>query len=312
MIKATDVQDCSARIDASVPRPQVPGVSSVRYLLSKLRDRDKLRKLVAERLTEPLHLNIASLFAACGPFRVKVAFDLVLRPQYAYGVLRAAELAALHGIRKIYCIEFGVAAGSGLMNMAYMAAKTSKITGVTIEVHGFDTGAGMPPPVDYRDHPELYATGDFPMDFPRLQQQLPENANLHIGQLSETVPRFLSNLDGAIGLVALDVDYYSSSKIALQVFDAQATDYLPACLLYVDDMHHVTHNPWSGEILAINEFNASHNNRKIAPYAFLRSERLFKNAAWIDHFFVMHTLDHPVRVHGIGQSQRRLDNPYLN
>ena len=50
------------------------------------------RRILRERLTEPLHLNVASLFvAAFGSVRSKIAFDLIQRPHYAYGLLEAAD-----------------------------------------------------------------------------------------------------------------------------------------------------------------------------------------------------------------------------
>ena len=45
-------------------------------------------------------------------------------------------------------------------------------------------------PRDYRDHPDLYATGDFAMDVERLKAVLPPNAELRIGEVGETVPEF--------------------------------------------------------------------------------------------------------------------------
>lgn len=276
-----------------------------------LSGREGFSGLLAGRLGAPLHLNIASVLAALGPFKTKVAFDLVQRPQYAYGVLRAAELAALHGVSRISCLEFGVASGAGLMNMAYLAERAAKATGVDIEVHGFDTGRGMPPPVDTRDHPELYATGDYPMDQERLKKSLPENAELHLGPLGETLPRYLSEFDSTVGFVSLDVDYYSSATDALKVFDGPAVHYLPATLLYVDDVDAETHNPWCGELLAIREFNESREHRKIGTYRGLRSQRIFKNAFWMDRFFLVHVLDHPVRIHGRREPQRIIANSYL-
>ena len=47
-----------------------------------------------ERLSEPLHLNAISAFVALfGSFRRKVEYDLVLRPQNAFGILKAADSA---------------------------------------------------------------------------------------------------------------------------------------------------------------------------------------------------------------------------
>jgi hypothetical protein len=75
------------------------------YLLRKLREREKLRKILCERLTEPLHLNFAAMIALLSSYKARVAFDLVTRPQYAYGVLRAAELAVELQNKKIACVD---------------------------------------------------------------------------------------------------------------------------------------------------------------------------------------------------------------
>jgi hypothetical protein len=53
----------------------------------KLRERRIWERILIERLTEPLHLNLLSLPAAVGPFRMRVAFDLVLRQHHAWGLL---------------------------------------------------------------------------------------------------------------------------------------------------------------------------------------------------------------------------------
>jgi hypothetical protein len=41
------------------------------------------------------------------------------------------------------------------MNMAHVARLIERSTGVSIRVHGFDTGKGMPDLLDHRDRPEL-------------------------------------------------------------------------------------------------------------------------------------------------------------
>ncbi|MHB8470770.1 MAG: hypothetical protein ACYDCH_13610, partial [Gaiellaceae bacterium] len=61
-------------------------------LSSLLRRRDIWRRIAVERLTEPLHLNgIALLVAAAGSTRARVAFDVLVRQQHAYGLLAAAD-----------------------------------------------------------------------------------------------------------------------------------------------------------------------------------------------------------------------------
>lgn len=179
------------------------------------------RRIFMERLTEPLHLNVLSGFVALfGSYRAKIAFDLIVRQHNAFCILKAADIAKERGIGEVYLLEFGVAAGAGLMNMAEIAARVTACTGVQFRLAGFDTGEGMPPAVDYRDHPEHYQEGDFQMDFEALRTRLPKNTELILGNIRDTVPAFLARLDPAcpIGYVVLDVDYYSSSKDALAIF----------------------------------------------------------------------------------------------
>ena len=65
------------------------------------------RRILRERLTEPLHLNVASSFvAAFGSVRSKIAFDLQ-RPHYAYGLLEAADQAREAGLRAFTAVELG-------------------------------------------------------------------------------------------------------------------------------------------------------------------------------------------------------------
>src|SRR3954451_22788552 len=150
------------------------GISSLPYLRNKLAQWTRVRRILLERLTEPLHLNLLAIpVLLFGSYRTKIAWDLVIRQQYAYGILRAADLAREQGRDAVTVVEVGVASGAGVMNMALIAENVSRLTGVSITVHGFDTGTGMPAPVDYRDHPDLYAEGDFPMDFGALQTILP-------------------------------------------------------------------------------------------------------------------------------------------
>jgi hypothetical protein len=271
-------------------------------------------RVLRERLGEPLHLNLLSLpVALFGSLETKIYFDLVLRQPNAFSLLEAARIAKRAGLSSFVAAEFGVAAGAGLMNMCDLARRISKRTGVAIRVVGFDTGTGMPEPLDYRDHPDLYRPGDFPMDEQALRQALPDFAELHIGPIATTVKTFVQSLSPAapLGYVALDVDYYSSSKDALAVFSGDADKYLPHVLLYVDDMQFARHNPWQGELLAISEFNEAHSERKIAPYNFLREWRLFKRAVWISQMYGVYILDHPAIHARKPREPVHLSNPYL-
>jgi hypothetical protein len=269
------------------------------YLLNRLIKGGRYKKVMLERLTEPLHLNFLSLFVAIfGSYGTKVGWDLVTRQQYAFPLLWAARHAKELGFQRISAVEFGVAQGNGLLNMCELARRTTAFTGVEIDVYGFDTGAGMPAPIDYRDIPEFFQTGDFPMQDPNeLRARLPGNAKLIIGDIAQTVKGFVENLspDAPLGFVSIDVDYYSSTVPCLGILKGDVRKFLPMFPIYFDDLGIDAVNPWNGEALAINEFNAEQELRKIAPFTYLRAKRIFKNPQWIEAMYMAHFHDHPLR-----------------
>lgn len=257
------------------------------------------KRIFVERLSEPMHLNILSLFVYIfGSFRQKIDFDLVLRSQHAFALLKAADHAASNGKNRVTVIEFGVANGAGLFNMQNIAKKITKSTGVSFDIFGFDTAEGMPPPESYKDHPDLYREGDFPMDFEKLQKALDSNTSLIIGPIQETIKKFIERdfEDSPIAFISIDVDFYSSTVQSLKVLEMSPNQYLPRVTIYLDDLQDDSHNSWCGESAAINEFTESHEFRKIERHTFLRGYRIFKNARWIDHMFFAHILDHPKRI----------------
>jgi hypothetical protein len=287
------------------------------FIFKKIFNLYILKRIFVERLTEPLHLNIISIFVLIfGSFRAKIDFDLILRCQHAYALLHAAEYAKNLGLKSITVIEFGVASGAGLLNISDISRGIYKITGIEFNIIGFDTGGGMPPPKSYRDHPDLYAKGDFPMDIDELKRRLPSNVKIVIGDISSTIKEFLCNItaESPIAFVSIDVDYYSSTKDALLLFDGEPHLYLPRVQIYLDDLEDMAHNSWCGELLAVNEFNSTREMRKIERHKFLRGYRVFKNARWIDHMFQLHVLDNKIRCQ-ISEHKIRapivLSNPYL-
>lgn len=284
--------------------------------LRKIKEPHIWKRIIYERLTEPLHLNALSIpVALFGTYRMRIAFDLVVRHHNAFAILKAADQAKMLGLSKIMVLEFGVAMGGGLMNMCLIAKRVSAITGVAITVVGFDTGEGMPPARDYRDHPDLYWAGDFPMDVAALRNRLPENGRLIVGDITTTVAQFLRDdvrPDCPIGYAVIDVDYYSSTVGALQVFDNDPRLYLPIAYLYLDDIELDAHNFGAGELLAVDEFNRKGELRKIYRNEFLENQRLFQKAVWIKHMFQLHVMDHPTRLEvSRPNAARVMGNPYF-
>jgi len=277
---------------------------------------DIWRRIFVERLTEPLHLNFLSLFvAAFGTSRAKIAFDLILRQEYAYGMQQAAALAKARGLSRVTVVELGVGAGTGLLNLCSIARSLSPACGVRFEIVGFDSGAGLPAPADYRDHPEAYGRGWYPMNREKLEGALAGAATLVLGDLSETVAPFVKRLDPSapVGFAILDVDYYSSAKHALELFAGPPSVYLPYFPVYVDDIKLPSHNSRAGEALAIEEFNREHPFRVLEFDRFLVHSRIFKHAQWLSHMHKLHVLDHAERNDLSNRAFiRDPGNPYLS
>lgn len=285
------------------------------YAVPKLRLRRVWTKVFHERLTEPLHLNaLSAAVFLLGSYSRKIDFDLIVRQEHAYGLLKAARAAATQRLRAVTVLEFGVASGAGLMNIAHVAERLTRETGVRFTIYGFDTGVGMPLPRDYRDHPEYYQAGDFRMDARVLRRALPSNAHLVLGELTDTVPDFVRGVseDEPIGFVSVDVDYYHSTVDALRVFEGPPEKYLPLVPVYFDDTSLENHNSWCGELLAIREFNDRNDTRKIEYHRHFADWRIFRNAAWIRQMYFLHVLDHPARaVRQPSEVKRYIENPYV-
>jgi hypothetical protein len=133
------------------------------------------------------------------------------------------------------------------------------------------------------------------MDVDELRSRLRE-ARLVLGDISETVPTFVDTHDPApVAFVAVDLDYYSSTVDALEIFDLSDSRVLPRVLCYFDDIvgeDHVLQNDHVGELLAIREFNLDRKECKILPVNGLAAKRVLP-ADWNESMLAMHRFDHP-------------------
>src|SRR5688572_8744817 len=113
------------------------------------------RSAVAFRAALQPHLIAKALITrfSIGSFEFRLALDALPRPAYGYGVYHAAQLAERLKVPEIAVLEFGVAAGGGLMQMEQTAADVMRVSRTKIKVYGFDTGVGLPEHSDYRDLP---------------------------------------------------------------------------------------------------------------------------------------------------------------
>ena len=255
-----------------------------------------LRSAVAFRAALRPHLIAKALLTrfGIGSFEFRLALDALPRPAYGYGVYHAAQLAERLNIPEIAVLEFGVAAGAGLVQMEQVAAEVEAVSPTRIKVFGFDTGIGLPAHSDYRDLPYIWRKGHYRMDVDAVKSRL-RKAELVLGDVAATVPQFLSRLDAPIGFISFDLDYYSSTVAAFGIFDGPHERYLPRVLCYFDDIvgsDSQMHCEDVGELLAIAEFNRSPNGHRIRPIHGLLSKRLL-HSGWAPQMFAYHRFDHP-------------------
>jgi hypothetical protein len=218
-----------------------------------------------------------------------------LRKDYVWGSLHGAHLAKSIGIDSVSLIELGVAGGNGLVALERIGAAIEHHLGVKAAVYGFDTGIGLPPPTDVRDCPNLYAEGDYPMDVERLRSRL-YSAELVLGPVRDTIGAFLERRPAPVAFVSFDLDFYTSTRDAMPLIEADTSLLLPRVHCYFDDITGFTYSEWNGERLAIAEFNAQHEQRKISPIYALRHyvPGHFANDRWVDNYFLAHIFDHPL------------------
>jgi hypothetical protein len=213
---------------------------------------------------------------------------------YAWGVLQGAALAKILNHSRISVLEFGVAGGSGLLSLERVAELVEQKVGIGIDVYGFDAGKGLPKSKDYRDVPYMWEEGDFSMDEGQLRARL-KRAQLRLGLVEETVPEFVRSSFAPVAFISFDLDLYSGTKQALALFEADAGKLLPRVFCYFDDIMGYGYNDFTGERLAIHEFNNEHELRKLAPIYGLKwfVPQEYFNDRWIEMLQIAHLFDHP-------------------
>jgi len=249
-----------------------------------------LRRIAGE---PPIRLltQAALRFLPCS-IRRKAAWDTVRRPEYLVGLLEGADQAVRQSLHSISALEFGVAGGNGLVALQEYAASIERETGVSISVYGFDTGQGLPNHCgDYRDHPNCWKLGDYQMDEAALRRRLHSRTELVLGDISHTVPEFVSKMQKApLGFVAVDVDYYSSAQVALTVLSMAEKKMLYRVPMVFDDVDSPNNHRFAGELRAIEEFNLQNNDVKIDRWRGVYKNRAFHEAEWLRRMYMAHDL----------------------
>jgi hypothetical protein len=132
------------------------------------------------------------------------------------------------------------------------------------------------------------------MDEKKLKKKL-KVSKLVIGDVKSKVNYFLKKYKHApIGAIFNDLDYYSSTINSFKIFNSQnIKKYLPRIFLYFDDTVGTElemYNSFSGELLAIEEFNHKNKNKKITQNQNLIST---SNEKWKYQIYYFHNFKHP-------------------
>jgi hypothetical protein len=250
--------------------------------------RDQVDVRAARSRREVAYPEINGLF-------VRIIRKTGVRPDYLWGSLHGAHLAKIMGVTGFSLIEFGVAGGNGLVDLDQIAIAIEALLGVQVGVYGFDTGRGLPAPVDNRDCPNLFSGGDYPMDVERLQARL-RSAELILGDVADTVAPFVARRPPPAAFISFDLDLYSSTAQALRLLEANADVLLPRVHCYFDDITGYTYAEFNGERLAVREFNERNHLRKISPIYALNHYVPSRCARdlWVEKMHLAHILDHPL------------------
>ena len=254
-----------------------------------------IKKLITYSLLEPfflraIFLKIVKRFRL-GSYEARLTYGAVERPYYGYCIKNAAILAKKLGHSKISVIEFGVAGGRGLLNIEYHVNQIEKLYGIEFEIYGFDTGEGLPEPQDYRDLPYIWKKGFYKMNKQKLMEKKGK-AKIVIGNINETITTFIELYKPApIGALIFDMDYYSSTYSSLDILLSKDKYFLPRVFSYFDDTIgnvESLYNDYTGQRLAIKQFNKENKYIKIAVPYYLKAElfsQYWFNQIWIIHFF---------------------------
>jgi hypothetical protein len=228
-----------------------------------------------------------------GSYRFRIDHGIEVRPHYGYCLYQGALLAKKLGLKQISVLEFGVAGGEGLLALEYHARLIERELEIGIEIYGFDTGKGLPSPLDFRDLPYHWKEGFFAMESDKLRTRL-NKAKLVIGDIAETSLDFFKTYEPPpIAAIIHDLDFYSSTAAALKMFEAPEKYFLPRVFCYFDDTigsETELYNDYTGERLAIAEFNCAHQTRKLATaYHFLAHP---VRETWHHQIFIYHDFQH--------------------
>ena len=234
-----------------------------------------------------------------------VSINATERPEYTYCVYNAAKLAKKLNYKAISLIEFGVAEGNGIKALEKIATRIEFELDIKIQIYGFDRESGLSEPQDYTDLPYFFKAGLYRMDKNKLEKNL-KYTKLVIGDVKDTVKSFFTKFNPApIGAIFNDLDYCSSTIDSFGIFEGNSNFFLPRVFCYYDDVvgsENEMYGEYTGELLAINNFNQKNKNKKV----FLNKNLVaLSNQSWRYQIYYFHDFLHPKYNHYIGNEEQK-------
>ena len=244
----------------------------------------------------PLSISLFRIIGYNKPYRVALVRFLSIifkkfRPHYHSIIYEATQSAIKLKLKKISILEFGVASGHGLLSIEKYCKKLSKKYKIEYEIYGFDFGdsAGLNFSKNPKDLPYYWSEGQFKMNYKKLEKKI-TISKLVLGNVSDTIKSFTQKYKPApIAVVFFDLDYYTSTVDALELFKCHDEFILPRVICYFDDLQPNINN-FNGELAAINEFNKNNEEMKIAKdYG---TSLNYYYGAWEEEVFILHKFNH--------------------
>jgi hypothetical protein len=233
-----------------------------------------------------------------------VSLNAATRPHYAYCVYNAAILAKKLGYKSFSILEFGVAGGNGIYFLEKFCEKVRLELNIEIQIYGFDLKEGLSNPKDYKDLPYWFQSGFYSMNESKLKKLL-KHTKLILGDVRDTIKKFFDDYNPApIGVILNDLDYYSSTKDSFNIFNGPDSRYLPRVFCYFDDIigtENEMYNIYTGELLAIKEFNKKNEFKKITLNQNLVAK---SNESWRYQIYYYHNFLHPNYNTFIGEDEQ--------
>ena len=180
------------------------------------------------------------------------------RPHYGLCLILAAQQAKDLGIKKIKVVELGCENFGGILDIENYVTDIKSFLDIEIEIFGFTLKEGLPKnKITHFDRLYRWGPGDFELKKNNYFKKL-KYSKIYFGDIRKTIPKFLTEnkktfKDSPLGSIFFDLDYYTSTKVGLDILRLSEDNYLPRTYLYFDD--HSFSGFDEGERRAINEFN---------------------------------------------------------